>query len=109
MQAGELHAAGTASPQPDQPAKRPTGSLCFVVTASDQLTGQMNIELWPHMTMQNELPFAVEFHLQQEPELSGERCACFAALSLRSIPWGSQIPWICQGPHADTGWVLQVL
>ena len=86
MQAGELQAAGIESPQPDQPAKGPTGSLCFFVTPSNQLTGQMKIELWPHMTMQNELPFAVEFHLQQEPELSGKRCACFAALILQSTP-----------------------
>lgn len=57
---------------PDGPAERPLGTLCFQIRASHAATGQVDVVLWPRLALRNELPFPVEFILEQDPELTGE-------------------------------------
>ena len=63
--------ADSKAPLPDGPAGGPLGMLCFQIRAPDPGTGQVDVVLWPRLAIRNELPFPVEFLLEQDPELTG--------------------------------------
>ncbi len=71
QQAGELAIADSKEALPDGPADKPLGTLCFQMGGPDEHTGQVDLVLWPRLAIRNELPFPVEFLLEQEPELKG--------------------------------------
>ena len=71
-QAGELKITESKAALPDGPADRSLGTLCFQIRRPTEHTGQIDVVLWPHLAIRNELPFPVEFLLEQDPELRGK-------------------------------------
>ena len=73
MQAGELAVADSMAGLPGGPAERQLGTLCYQIRAAHAGTGQIDMVLWPRLALRNELPFPVDFLLEQDPELTGQQ------------------------------------
>lgn len=90
MQAGQLQAEDREAcllPQPVGGAQQSVGAVCFQIKASGQHTGQVDVVLWPLVSIQNKLPFPLDFRSEQKAELSGmhERMHCTDALLDRKV------------------------
>ena len=59
----------------------PLGMLCFQIRPPHENTGQVDVVLWPRLAIRNELPFPVEFSVDQDPELTGGQQVQQPALS----------------------------
>lgn len=100
MQAGELTVEDSKAPMPDGPPDRPLGPLCFQIRISHPHTGQVEVVLWPRLAIQNELPFPVEFCLEQDPGLTGGQHATAYLLHVPTVLLLQRQPQ-CEGTKAS--------